>query len=413
MKLVKYLSIGLLTLALLILCDPFGQAQAYYYSGLENSDIKITNPNKSIISCNDSLLIEGSSNLDLIWFAIRGPQEELNLWKAEVIDGTFSTTINLRFGSGIYTIWAGANPQRFDGSIRFLVDNQSSSDNRYLTPSIYVDCQQAEIIQLAATIAPAGMSAKEKVKNIHSWITQNIEYDYEAYLNQDVDLHQASQVLKDGKGLCRDYAFLFAALAAITIVVGNLIALAQRDVKRLLAYSSIAQAGYILVGATAANSYGLKGVLFYAMIYVFANVGAFAVATAVEVDSGRTDIEAFAGLSKRSPLMAAIMTICMLSLAGIPPMAGFAGKFYLFAGAIQAGYLWLALLGLVMSMVSVYYYLGVSKAMYIGENMDEAPLTPGWGSTAALWVCVLATLILGVYPGPLSELAGYAIQIFM
>ncbi|MGI6420640.1 MAG: transglutaminase domain-containing protein [Syntrophomonadaceae bacterium] len=213
MKLVKYLSIGLLTLALLILCDPFGQAQAYYYSGLENSDIKITNPNKSIISCNDSLLIEGSSNLDLIWFAIRGPQEELNLWKAEVIDGTFSTTINLRFGSGIYTIWAGANPQRFDGSIRFLVDNQSSSDNRYLTPSIYVDCQQAEIIQLAATIAPAGMSAKEKVKNIHSWITQNIEYDYEAYLNQDVDLHQASQVLKDGKGLCRDYAFLFAALA--------------------------------------------------------------------------------------------------------------------------------------------------------------------------------------------------------
>ena len=134
MKLVKYLSIGLLTLALLILCDPFGQAQAYYYSGLENSDIKITNPNKSIISCNDSLLIEGSSNLDLIWFAIRGPQEELNLWKAEVIDGTFSTTINLRFGSGIYTIWAGANPQRFDGSIRFLVDNQSSSDNRYLTP---------------------------------------------------------------------------------------------------------------------------------------------------------------------------------------------------------------------------------------------------------------------------------------
>jgi NADH-quinone oxidoreductase subunit N len=210
-----------------------------------------------------------------------------------------------------------------------------------------------------------------------------------------------------------NWGLLLAVLAAITIVVGNLIALSQRDIKRLLAYSSIAQAGYILVGATAANSYGLKGVLFYAMIYVFANVGAFAVATAVEVDTGRTDIEAFAGLSKRSPLMAAIMTICMLSLAGIPPMAGFAGKFYLFAGAIEAGYLWLALLGLVMSMVSVYYYLGVSKAMYIGENTDQAPLSLGWGSTAALWVCLLATVILGVYPGPLSELAGYAIKIFI
>ncbi len=210
-----------------------------------------------------------------------------------------------------------------------------------------------------------------------------------------------------------NWSLLLAVLAAITIIIGNLIALSQRDIKRLLAYSSIAQAGYILVGVAAANSYGLKGVLFYAMIYVFANVGAFAVATAVEVDTGRTDIEAFAGLSKRSPLLAAIMTICMLSLAGIPPMAGFAGKFYLFAGAIQAGYLWLALIGLIMSMVSVYYYLGVSKAMYIGENKQEKPLGIGLASTVALWVCVLATILLGVYPGPLSELVGAAIQVLM
>ena len=163
MKLVKYLSIGLLTLALLILCDPFGQAQAYYYSGLENSDIKITNPNKSIISCNDSLLIEGSSNLDLIWFAIRGPQEELNLWKAEVIDGTLA----LRLTCASVPAYTPSGLEQIPSvlMVAFVsVDNQSSSDNRYLTPSIYVDCQQAEIIQLAATIAPAGMSAKEKVK---------------------------------------------------------------------------------------------------------------------------------------------------------------------------------------------------------------------------------------------------------
>lgn len=210
-----------------------------------------------------------------------------------------------------------------------------------------------------------------------------------------------------------DWSIFLAALAALTMIIGNLIALAQTDIKRLLAYSSIAQAGYIMVGVVAANSYGLKGVLFYAMIYVFANIGAFAVATVVELDTGKTGIAAFAGLSKRSPMLAAIMTICMLSLAGIPPMAGFAGKFYLFAGAIQEGYLWLALIGLVMSMVSVYYYLGVSKTMYIGGNENEAPVLIGAGSTIALWVCVLATILFGCYPGPLSEMAGYAVQFFL
>jgi NADH-quinone oxidoreductase subunit N len=210
-----------------------------------------------------------------------------------------------------------------------------------------------------------------------------------------------------------NWNLLLAALAALTILAGNLIALAQTNIKRLLAYSSIAQAGYILVGLVAANDYGLKGVLFYAMIYVFANIGAFAVATTVEVDTGKTEIEAFAGLSKRSPFLSAVMSICMLSLAGIPPMAGFAGKFYLFAGAIKSGYMWLALIGLIMSMVSVYYYLSVAKVMYIGTNESEKPLAIGSGPTLALWICVLATIAMGVYPGPLSELAGYAISMVL
>ena len=130
-----------------------------------------------------------------------------------------------------------------------------------------------------------------------------------------------------------NWSLVMAILAAITIIVGNLIALNQTNVKRMLAYSSIAQAGYILAGLVAANAYGLKGVLFYAMLYVFCNTGAFAVATAVETDTGSTDRVAFNALGRRSPMLAAIMTVCLLSLAGIPPMAGFAGKFYLFSGA--------------------------------------------------------------------------------
>lgn len=209
-----------------------------------------------------------------------------------------------------------------------------------------------------------------------------------------------------------NWSLVLAILAAITIVVGNLIALAQKDVKRLLAYSSIAQAGYILAGLAAANAYGLKGVLFYAMLYVFSNTGAFAVTTAVEVETGSTDITAFNGLAKRSPFMAAVMTICMLSLAGIPPLAGFVGKFYLFSGAIESGYLWLAFIGLIMSMVSVYYYLTVSKAMYIGPAESEEGIAIGGAARFALWACLAGTILFGVFPASLSQMTQFAIGIF-
>ncbi len=212
--------------------------------------------------------------------------------------------------------------------------------------------------------------------------------------------------------LAFDWHQILAAVAALTIIIGNLTALSQTNVKRLLAYSSIAQAGYILVGLVAANAYGIKGLLFYALLYVFSNVGAFGVVTAVEVVEGNAELESFDGLSRRSPMLAAVMTICMLSLAGIPPMAGFAGKFYLFAGAIQAGYLWLAFIGLLMSMISVYYYLNVAKAMYIGTSRREERLSVPLPVQTALWICLLGTIFLGVYPGPLSELTEMAVHIF-
>ena len=208
----------------------------------------------------------------------------------------------------------------------------------------------------------AGFAFKISVVPFHMWtpdVYQGAPVPITAYLSVASKAAGIAALIRFlltavGPGeLALDLNLLLAIMAGLTILVGNLIALVQKDVKRLLAYSSIAQAGYLMVGLTAANEFGLKGVLFYAMVYVFANVGAFAVTTAVETNTGGTALESFGGLSKRSPMMAAIMTICMLSLAGIPPMAGFAGKFYLFAGAIQSGYLWLAIIGLVMSMVSV------------------------------------------------------------
>lgn len=209
-----------------------------------------------------------------------------------------------------------------------------------------------------------------------------------------------------------NWHLLLSILAVITIVAGNLMALPQTNIKRLLAYSSIAQAGYMIVGLVAGNAYGLQGVLFYAMLYVFANAGAFAVATVVEVDTGSTEIEALAGLGRRSPFLALIMTISFLSLAGIPPMAGFVGKLYLFTGAVQEGYLWLAFIGLIMSMVSAYYYLNVAKVIYAdtGERTDEVNIT--MPVRFALWICLLGTLFIGIYPAPLSAMAQQAIGIF-
>jgi NADH-quinone oxidoreductase subunit N len=205
--------------------------------------------------------------------------------------------------------------------------------------------------------------------------------------------------------LAVQWKFLFSVLAALTIVVGNTVAIPQTNIKRMLAYSSIAQAGYILTGVVAASQAGVKGVAFYGMIYVFATMGAFTVVMSFSANTGSDEIKDYAGLAQRSPLMAAVLTICFLSMAGIPPLAGFVGKFYLFSSIVNQGYLWLVIIGLVMSMASVYYYLSVVKVMYMADPIDDAPILVPAGAKATLLISMIITVILGVYPEPLSQLA--------
>lgn len=199
-------------------------------------------------------------------------------------------------------------------------------------------------------------------------------------------------------------------LAVATMILGNLIAIPQTNIKRLLAYSSIAQAGYLMVGIIAESVAGIKGVLFYVMIYVFANMGAFAVATHVAERQNSDEIKDFAGLWRRSPLAAVVMTASLLSLAGIPPLAGFVGKFYLFSAAMDQGYVAVAYVGFVMSMVSVYYYLSVVKVMFLaeGEGLPNIPVQGAMKFT--LLFTMLITLALGIYPTPLAQMALAAAQ---
>jgi NADH-quinone oxidoreductase subunit N len=212
-------------------------------------------------------------------------------------------------------------------------------------------------------------------------------------------------------GVWAYWTILIAVLAAVTIIVGNLVAIPQTNIKRLLAYSSIAQAGYILVGLVNASETGIKGVMFYTFLYVFATMGAFTVATYFYTVAGSDEIKDYAGLSQRSPLMAVVMLVCMLSMAGIPPLAGFVGKFYLFSTIVD-DYLWLVFIGLIMSMVSVYYYLRVALVMYRDEPVDETPIKLSSPVAVTLLLTMVATLVIGFYPGPLSEIVNAAAHTF-
>ena len=212
-------------------------------------------------------------------------------------------------------------------------------------------------------------------------------------------------------GLQENWVMLVAILAALSMLIGNLVAIPQTNIKRMLAYSSIAQAGYIMVGVVAANQSGIKGVMFYAFIYVFATVGAFTVVAAVYNKIKSDEIADYAGLVQRAPLAATVLLVCMLSMAGIPLFAGFVGKFYLFMSVVD-GYMWLVLLGLIMSMVSVYYYLRVVLVMFRDDPVDPTPIRMGNNVTITLLIALVVTIFLGVYPGPLSEIVNSAAASF-
>ncbi|AGK96906.1 NADH-quinone oxidoreductase subunit N [Clostridium pasteurianum] len=198
---------------------------------------------------------------------------------------------------------------------------------------------------------------------------------------------------------------LVILLSVLTVILGNLIAIPQTNIKRMLAYSSIAQAGYFLLGVIANSNLGVAAILLYSLFYIFANMGAFGVAIAVYKATGSNEIKDYAYLARKSPFLAAVMLISLLSLAGMPPLAGFIGKFYLFLAIIEKGQLWLAFLSIGMSVVSAYYYLRVVKVMYFGEGPKKFESIPVSKSTKlALTVSMIALVVLGIYPNQLINM---------
>jgi NADH-quinone oxidoreductase subunit N len=205
------------------------------------------------------------------------------------------------------------------------------------------------------------------------------------------------------------WTLLLALAAAASMLLGNLVAIVQRNVKRLLAYSSIAHAGYILVGLVAATTMGAASVMFYIIVYGLTNLGAFGVVAALAGRAGGDDLVNFNGMARRAPYLSLLLLIFMLSLAGIPPLGGFFGKFYLFAAAVQRdaetfGLMWLVILGILTSTVSLYYYLIVLKHCYVIEPDESGRIQTPWPLNIGLGIVALAVIGLGVYPEPVLAL---------
>lgn len=198
---------------------------------------------------------------------------------------------------------------------------------------------------------------------------------------------------------------LASGLAATTIVAGNLMALPQQNAKRLLAYSGIAHIGYMLIGLAAASAAGTAMVLFYLVAYVFGNMGAFLVVEAVARAEGSEQLSAFGGLAQRSPVLALSMLLFLLSLGGIPFVAGFWAKLYVFWAAAEKGLYWLVLLGAILTVVALFYYLVVAKRMYVDAPARPERVAASPALVIAVGLCVLGIVVVGIYPKPLVAAA--------
>ncbi len=199
--------------------------------------------------------------------------------------------------------------------------------------------------------------------------------------------------------------FLFG-VSVLTMLVGNTAAIFQNDVKRMLAYSGVAHAGYLLIGIVANSQDGVASILFYLGVYLFMNIGAFAIVFMLEGEGEQANsINRFKGLAKRKPYLAAAMSLFMLSLAGFPPTAGFFGKVYRFIAAIKQGYVLISILAVVASMIAVYFYLRVIAMMYFQEGESEEMIQTSRGMTAIVTVSSVAIVAIGLFPSKLMQLA--------
>jgi NADH-quinone oxidoreductase subunit N len=269
------------------------------------------------------------------------------------------------------------------------------------------------LLVLAVILLAAGMGFKIAAVPFHMWapdVYEGAPTPVTAFLSVGSKAASFAMLLRvfvEGlPSLSEDWRLLFEVLAIISMTVGNLAALSQSNLKRMLAYSSIAHAGYLLMGVVAGTTRGVAAMMIYLVVYSFMQLGAFAIIIMMRRrDVVGDDLKDFSGLYTRQPLAAFAMLVFMLSLGGIPPTAGFMGKFWLFGAAIEAGYVWLAVIGVLNSAISLYYYVRLVVFMYLRRETIGSEPVASPALSLVLGAAVIATIVLGIYPRLLFELA--------
>jgi NADH-quinone oxidoreductase subunit N len=261
------------------------------------------------------------------------------------------------------------------------------------------------LLILGIVLMGVGFAFKVSAAPFHMWtpdVYQGAPIPVTAFMSVGTKAAAFAMIIRVFAGglphLAPEWQALLAFVAATSMVVGNLMAIVQSSLKRLLAYSGVAQAGYVLIGVIAGGKAGLAAVLYYLFIYMFMNFGAFAIVTLLAGPEGDRDrLSDLSGLYRRNWPMAVLMSIFMLSLAGFPPTVGFFGKLFLFTAGVSAGYTWLVVLAVLMSVVSVYYYVRVLIPVWSATTRAE-PLRPSVSSTTAIALSGVFSLVLGLYP---------------
>jgi NADH-quinone oxidoreductase subunit N len=280
--------------------------------------------------------------------------------------------------------------------------------------AVFVASQgRTSIAVLAVILVAAGVAFKIAAVPFHMWapdVYEGAPTPITAFLSVGSKAASFAMLLRIFvqalPSLNADWRLLFYVLAVMTMCVGNIAALTQSNIKRMLAYSSIAHAGYLMIGVVAGTSRGITAMLVYLFVYAFMQMGAFVVVTMLRrQDMIGDELKDLSGLFVRSPVAAVAMLIFMLSLGGIPPTAGFMGKFYLFGAAIDAGYVWLAVIGVLNSAVSLYYYFRVVVFMWIKTDTVGSRVSLSPGLAMALTLALAGTLFFGVYPRALFDFA--------
>jgi NADH-quinone oxidoreductase subunit N len=276
------------------------------------------------------------------------------------------------------------------------------------------------LILLGIALMGVGFAFKVSAAPFHMWtpdVYQGAPIPVTAFMSVGTKAAAFAMIVRVFAGglphLAPEWQALLAFIAATSMIVGNLMAIAQSSLKRLLAYSGVAQAGYVLIGVIAGGQAGLGAVLYYLFVYMFMNFGAFAVITLLAGPDGDRDrFSDLEGLARRNPLMAILMTVFMLSLAGFPPSVGFFGKLFLFTAGVGAGYTWLVVLAVLMSVVSVFYYVRVLIPVWSTSTRTDR-LHASISSTTAIAISGVLSVVLGLYPTTLliaGQLGGASIS---